>query len=103
MLHHFEQLPAQVCDIANSLAHALAEKRRLHVRGVSGNEHATDTPPLRNQRMEAIAGLAPQLAIVRSQPALEQFPRTFRRFRVARILAAIEADLPTSMIAGADH
>eukprot|EP01022_Parablepharisma_sp_SALTPOND_P011067 TRINITY_DN1458_c0_g1_i1.p2 TRINITY_DN1458_c0_g1~~TRINITY_DN1458_c0_g1_i1.p2 ORF type:complete len:758 (+),score=206.27 TRINITY_DN1458_c0_g1_i1:4238-6511(+) len=101
--HDQLQLPDQIGDIANALAHALAQERRLLVGSIAGDEDAAAVPLLGHQRVEAIAGLAPERGIFRRDPALEHAPGAFFRGHIFRIIAFQQRDLPTAMIARADH
>ena len=68
------ELPDEIADIANALAHALADEGRLLVRGIAREEDAAAPPFSRDQRMKPVARGAPELGVVRRDPAREQPP-----------------------------
>ncbi len=96
------EFPGQVGHVAQALAHALAEEGRLLVGGVAGDEHAAGPPAPRHQRVESVAGLAPELAFARADPALQQRPGALGCGGVRGVLASLQRNLPAPVAAGPD-
>jgi len=96
------ELPGEIGDIANALAHALTDERRLLVGGVSGEEDAPRAPFAGDQGMKAIARRPPQRRILRREPARQQLPDLFGLLHRARILTRQQHDLKAPMRAWPD-
>ncbi len=72
------------------------------MRRVAGEEHAAAAPVVGDQRVEAIARLAPELAVLGREPAREQLPRP-SGVAAAPGFAGLERDLPAAVVLRADH
>src|SRR5450755_2821348 len=53
------KFPDKVSDIPNALAHALADKGGLLMRGIAGEEYATPPPFLGDERVKPVARRTP--------------------------------------------
>ena len=96
------ELPDKISDVANALAHALADKRRLLMRGVAGEEYATSSPFPGDERMKPVARGTPQHSVIRCDPSGEKPPDLSWLLHLPGILARQQHDLEAAMIAGAD-
>ena len=96
------KFPDKISDIANALAHALADKGRLLMCGIAGEEDATPPPFAGDQRMKPVARSTPERRVVRRDPSGEKPPDLSRLFHLTGIFARQQHDLEAAMIAGAD-
>ena len=72
---HVVELPGQVGRVAQAGAHPLAGERRRLVRGVAGEEDASDVPPGGPASPETVASVAHELGVVGPDvPGLEECP-----------------------------
>ena len=96
------KLPDKISDIPNALAHALADKGGLLMRGIAGEEYPTPPPFLGDERVKPVARGTPQRRVVRRDPSGEKPPDLRRFFHLAGIFARQQHDLEAAMIAGAN-
>ncbi len=99
---HPVELPDEIGDVADALAHALADERRLLMGGVARQEHPAASPVPCDQRMKAIARRSPQRGVIRREPWRQQPPDLIRLLHRARIFVRQQHDLEAAMVAGAD-
>jgi hypothetical protein len=81
------KLPDKISDIANALAHALADKRGLLMCGIAGEEYSASPPFLGDERMKPIARSTPQCRVLRLDPSGKKPPDLHRLFHLTGIFA----------------
>ena len=74
------ELPDQISDIANALAHALADEGRLLMRGIAGEEYAAAPPFPGDERVKPVARRTPQCGVIRRDPSGERSRQTCSGF-----------------------
>ena len=102
-LQHRFQLPGQIGGIADALAHALAQKRRLLVGGVARNKNPAKLPLFGHQRVKTVTGLPPQSTVLWPQPARQQLPGALWRSGSLRVFTRQQRNFPAPVVVGANH
>ena len=96
-IQHQRQLPGEINDVTHPRIHALTEKRRRLVGGISGEEYAIGSPGFRRGGMKLINDCAADIVGFSRCPAIEQFPDTFGTLHLLSSLAGQQLELPASI------
>jgi len=87
------KLPDEISDVPNALAHALADKGRLLMGGIAGEEYSTAPPFPGDEGVKSVTCRTPQRRVIGRDPSGEKSPDLIWFLHLSGIFAWQQHDL----------